>query len=709
MGQMDRRIRILRRLRPGERLAAIAGALPHGSDAEREAISLLLVELAATEPAGGAGSQVRVGAVRTLAIQWRFVPTALRQLALAACRGAWAEAIAGLEERAIAEGGVSLAELVIDSSDPAAAGALPRVLEQGDAGAAAAAAQALLALAIRLTGQDEPALLGLERRAPALRPALDPDVPSWSDAEFRLVLDAVTRGVDSFDAHRRKELLLAALLLLERPSTCLQDTPLRALVSDPGSAAGRTLRSALRRGRAPIARGRAWDWLRETAVAGACAERLARAPTVADHAAVLEAGHLALAPAREAGLRLIPLSTRPAPAETVPPGAEGLRRRVHPDGPAPDRVSLQLLGFAARRRTPRFVACLEADEASRDLALDPFLTDPDPVVRLAASRVVSATAARDFCLDGCEAIARSAAFAVSACGVPESGRLRAGDAGRRRFARVLERSPHGPVRWIGVEESDRLTPGCRNASRAIAARRAFAADASTFVDWVRDTVRSGDADASVGALMTARRIRVVSEIEPLALSIIRESLHGRSAAPERLVATAVACLGDLRAGRAAGVLAECLARHHDPRVRSNAAEAFARCRRGEPLDGALEASLADAHHRVRASAVRTLLAPWPEPKPGAGASGASVGALGEMLLDARAPHRLAGVWVVQRSLSAGMRGVIGRRWQEVTARVRWLADGDADEAVRARAGAVVRRLDAALAGLGPGGAGGLDP
>jgi HEAT repeat protein len=232
-------------------------------------------------------------------------------------------------------------------------------------------------------------------------------------------------------------------------------------------------------------------------------------------------------------------------------------------------------------------------------------------------------------------------------------------------------------------------------------------DRSGFVDWVRDTVRRDDADAAVEALLTARRIRVVSEIEPLALSIVRDSLNGRGSPPARLVATAVACIGELRAGRAVGVLAECLSRHPDPRVRANAAEAMGRCRRAAPCEDAMEQGLLDGHHRVRASAVRSLLAGAVEPKSGGGRLDDRLETLACMLHDNRSSHRLAGVWVVQRSLCAGMRGMIGARWGELTAHVRWLAADDEDQSVRSRAAAVAGRLDAAVAGLGPRSAGGL--
>lgn len=706
MTPLDRRLTILRRMRPEERLAALDATLAQVAPAEREPLAILLIELAAPGGASPELARLRLLATRTLALHWAEAPLPLRRLALAACRGCWGRALEGADVHGLPAPALrSLADLAIDSGDPSLTPFLAGGLESPEASAATASAQALLAQAVRLAGEDDAALLGLERSCDALRCVLDPEAAQWSGAEFRELLAAIARGVDTFDTHRRKELLLAALVLLQRP--CARGphaAPLHQLVADRESAAGRALRSALRRARAPIARRRAWHWLRETSVAAACAERVARAPTVADHAALLAEAHLALSPLRQSRLRMLPIATRPAPAGSAPPGLNGAVRRLHPEGPAPDRVALQLLGFVARRQAPRLVACLDADEATRDLALDPFLLDPDPLARLAAARVVSPGAVRDFCFDGCEAVARHAAISAGACGVSESARLRAGDAHRRRFAAALARSPHPSVRRIGGEERDRLAPGASNAAQALAARRAWAADASSFVDWVRDTVRGGDERAAVGALMTCRRIAAVPAVEPLVLAIVRDSFAA-PAPSARLAATAVACLGDLRTARVVEVLAECMERHPDARVRANAAEAVGRCGRAARLAGGLGE---EHHHRVRASVLRSLLAPWPEPKPAPMAAGAAE-ALGRMLLDERGDHRLAGVWVLQRSLSAGMRGHLGRRWEELSTRVRWLADGDHDGRVRARAARVVERLDAAVAGIGPRPAGSIAP
>lgn len=706
MAQIDRRVRILRRLRPDERAAALADSLAFAGESEFEPLASLLLDLAAHPQAG----EAQLAAAQSFVLNWRRLPAQLRGVALASCRARWTDALAGAEPRELGRAGQSVAEWALDSCHPAAPPLLGEILASGEAQEVAASGQALLALAMRVAGVEDPALLGLPDHSPALRPILDPAVEPWTTADVRALMDVVAGAVAGFDTHRRKELLLAVLVLLEHPRSLGPGAaPVREMIDEADSPAGAALRTAFRRARAPLARQRAWQWLREPLLAAACAERVARAPTIADHALVLTLGHLALAPTRERHLRLVPITTRPAPRDQSPPGVAPAPHRLHPGAAAPDAPTLRSLPAAARRRAPRFVATLAGDSHALALALDPFLADPDPIARLAAASALGPDLVRDFCFDASGAIARHAALSASACGTAESARLRAGDANRRRFAGALARSPHDTVRAIGREEIDRVTSGPGSPGAALAARRAFASDPARFLDEVRDALRGNDPDAAVRVLLTCRRIRAVSQIEPLLLAAVRGSLGTKAATPGRVAATAVACLGDLASARVGGVLAECLAGHPDARVRANAAEAIARRRRAGLRDALPDQSAGDEHHRVRASVLRAMLCPLAEPKPGEPAPALAVTSLASMLLDERPPHRLAGVWVVQRSIFSGVCGRAGRRWGEVASRVRTLALADPDDGVRARAAAVAERLDTARAASAPLPAGSREP
>ena len=709
MDAMEQQIRLLRKLPAEERLAAVGAAFGIAPAPEREPLALLLIELASKSSPGpglrwtgrrAAGlARASAAAVSLLATRWRAVPPGLRQVALAAGRGRWGESLASLSSDQLALDGESIAELAIDSGDPALTGCLPQILEHADPRAAAMAGQALLAIALRLSDQIDLGLLGLEESSPSLRPVLDADAAPWTPAAVGSLLAAVTDAVQGFENHGRKEVLLAALILLEGPrQTIGGGDALTALVTDRDAPAGQTLRSAFRRAKAPIARQRAWLWLREEAVAAACTERIARAPTLADHAVLLALGHLAIAPARARHLAIVPIATRPAPTDQLPPGVPD-GRRVHPTGPVPDRHTLAVLSPACRRQVPRLVAGLDADETTRAMALEPLLLEPDPIARWNAARVLGGAHARDYCFDRDALIAGHAALRACALGVREAGRPRAADGPRRRFAAGLARSPHPVVRGIGQIESDRLTPGGRNQLQLLAARRLHRATPEAFADWVRGRVESDDPAAGVAAMMVARRISAVAAIEAVLLRLVADSLASPAPGVSRLAATGVASLGDLRSPRTESVLRECLTAHPDARVRANAAEALGRSRRPATRERLPSETVAETHHRVRASVLRAMFLPWPEPKSERTTEAAE--ALSAMLVDPRAEHRLAGVWVVQRSLRLGLEGELGRRWERLAGRVRWLADEDTDADVRTRATVVTTRLDAAIAGLGP--------
>lgn len=683
------RNRSLHRLRPAEAIAAIDAAWPHAAPSERRDFAFCLLQIAApakstTGPFSSARAHARRDTTARLALArlaglWADLDPDLRALAIAAGRERWAEAIRTAAAPRTNTGDRSLALLAADSADPALVPLLIEILDRGESRAVQAVARALLAHALRIAADDPAtATFGSDREwAP-----LDPDPPPWTNADLRRLLEAVAHAVEGFEVHGRKEALLAALVLLRGPRVpqCPGD-PLAAMARDPDSPAAATIRTAIRRGRSPLARHRAWLWLREEATALACTDRLAQAPTPEDHRVVLELGHLALAPARARHLEMIRIPLVPAPARTVHAGAAGAKR-LHPTGPVPGRAVLSGLPASARRHLPRLVASLGTATAPRDLALDPLLADPDPVVRLAAARAVSAEPARDFCFDQCEPVARHAALRWSGVGTPESARLRAGDPARAAFASRLARSPHQSVRAIGREEISRLTPGHRTLPERLAARRLADRSPDALSDWVRDRIEEGPRPA-VEALMTVRRIGAPAAVEPLLLGLIGKSMRNADQVDARVVATAVACLGGLDAARVGGLLRRCLEDHPDARVRSNAAEALAKS------SDLASAGLEDPHHRVRGSVVRAAIAREPRGPLGRRA----VEALGGMLADRGPSERLAGVWVVHRSLSAALAGALGDRWDGIAARVRWLADEDSDEGVRRRASVVTGRLD----------------
>ncbi|HRQ73124.1 MAG TPA: hypothetical protein PLU35_08860, partial [Phycisphaerales bacterium] len=131
------------------------------------------------------------------------------------------------------------------------------------------------------------------------------------------------------------------------------------------------------------------------------------------------------------------------------------------------------------------------------------------------------------------------------------------------------------------------------------------------------------------------------------------------------------------------------------RLRANAVEALARRMRrertgfSESMPVACEqVSLvefkADGHHRVRANALRAMLA--------FGDSHAAAGELVGMLRDERPGHRLAAVWLASRALTIDGRTSVGRRWTELASHVVRMARGERDERVRRRAAVCAARV-----------------
>lgn len=82
-----------------------------------------------------------------------------------------------------------------------------------------------------------------------------------------------------------------------------------------------------------------------------------------------------------------------------------------------------------------------------------------------------------------------------------------------------------------------------------------------------------------------------------------------------------------------------------------------------------------AEQRVRGNSLRAALVA------SGGEDPEAVAGVGAMLADARAEHRLTGVWVVERAAP----GTARNGWGEIAARVAEMAVSDPDARVRARA------------------------
>ncbi len=734
-----------------EQLAVVLAGLEVARPSEQRPLAARLIELAQDPPEPSrwpwsrrqhllrtsVAMQARAGMVA----HWMQLNEDQRKIGLTLCRGRWAEALAMLDEATIIAHGLSIAQCLLDTCDPAFVDLLPIVLDQSSPQAVQLASVALLATAMRLVGQVDPQVLNIPPDHPATTPILDPIAPTWQVEDDESLLDAIARAVATYDNHRRKEVLLAAIVLLESPAALSNSrSGLLQLITDPAMAdpsAQHTLARAIARAKAPIARQRALAWIGFPSLALSCAERFARAPSLLDHRLVLPKIHLALSPSRARHLGLVSIATRPVRPSALPPGVEpglgSLGRHVHEHGPVPRRSMLAKLPVQARRQLPRLITMLQADRTAARLALDPLLIDPDPLTRLAACCLAQGGDLRDFCFDANASVAIHAAHRVSSVGIAESDRLRAHDASRTRFASLLCRSPHAGVRLIGQQESDRLSPGLGSSQSILAAHRLYRSDPSGFADWIRDVIRTQRVAQSVSVLMLAGRIGALDAIAPLLLTIVRQSLSQEHTNDPRLCATAITALGklarqqqrqsqrqpdvsSLSSQAIQSVLIECLGRHSDARVRANATESLGRLSPSRSRDAQLLTASTDNHHRVQAAALRWLLAPSDESAPWATSlphRQQATDTLHAMLMEDKPDHRLASVWVIQRTLATCLNDIDTsspssssgsalvdhsktRRhsgYGDLLQVVRWLAREDPHAPIRSRAKAIVRRVD----------------
>ncbi|MBL8760728.1 MAG: hypothetical protein JNL50_05430 [Phycisphaerae bacterium] len=693
------RLGALRRVEPGARVAALDALMHTCAPDERAAVASELLELAALEetarrwPWQKPTAPVAARALVAIAGAWELWPDELRSVALSIGRERWAALLPGAmtSMSTVARRGVTrlVAENLIEPIGVLA----PLALTLTDPTSAAQLERAMLSASFAAAG-------------------LDPDtgeVVGAEDVGARAWLERIVAGAcESFHRHQCRRVLLAAAVLLNTRD--LREAALdgsSALELSDGEAfdAGRRrtgvsplarwfvsldagglapLAAMIRSARHPLVRLRAWEWSAIPALSAACAERLARAGTPAEHEAVLSRWHLLLNPRRVAAPLL------------------------------PDAKDLAGLSSDARAGAARLSpGALGRDEARA--LLWPLLGDPDSLVRHAAAMAGGPSELADFSFDADTAIASSAARRWSLVGL-RSGQgsllLRAvesDDGTRRRLASRLARAPAAAVRRVARQDLAAYDWSVDCSSRGrLAARHMLERDPGGTVRRLEEELGSPEVWRRLGAIGVIRALSLHESFAGTLVAIAREATPAEphaepTATPgakpgetpaepdarragSRLRATAVSALGDgpmLAPGAsrdAERVIEECL-HDADTRVRANAVEAVARRVRHSPQssDHALLTLLElkdDGAHRARANALRGLLE--------VAAGEPSADGVRAMLSDERPMHRLAGVWLAGRVLP-GVKAAIASRYRELAGVVRGLADTDQDEHVRRRA------------------------
>ncbi len=691
------RLTLARRLPVPLRIAALGEALACASPAESERLVPELLDLAVVPTFEGGRGAVRAArllpftkrrnerqsdlALTQLARCWRQVIPEYAQAVLAVGENRWSSLLPRLGTDPRTPVRLSLASLVGDAGDTRLAFLLTGMLHDQDAAVGDQAEQSLLVLSVSVLRQELAANPATARFVSGVIP---PHLARVVHVGVRGPVDELcehaAEGAMTIGEHRRRGPVVAALLMGSRQRLRSREDGAAALgawLANERHPSQSVLRSVIRWSRAPTARLRALELLTREHLAVACLDRLLRSQSLLDHELVLGSAHLLARPRRAARLA----GSKPTLARPARARAKG---RAEDDATLPSAGAVRQLSEEARRALPGLVMALPLGVQARRAVLDPLLADESAVVRHAACRVAPAAGLDEYCFDRDARVAGTAFLRWSNAG---AGVDRAADT---RVLGLAARSPHAQLRvWAG-QDRDLAEGGMGTVAGRLAIRRELAADRRAFVESLRLRLRGADAGVVLGALGQVRGLGVAAEFEGDVLGLASD---GR--ADPRVLATAAAMLGQLSGARAAE-LAGVLSQHRDARVRANALEAMAKLARrgigaargGIALESTVVELKTDAHHRVRANAIRAGLLE---------ACGAVEGSsVAQMLMDSRPMHRLAGVWLAGRVLSTPARTALGAQLPEFVARIGELARHDEDPRVRARARACGQRLEAAL-------------
>lgn len=735
---LSTRLERLRRIHPRLRVQAlwssVAGASPH----ELGAIGVELLELAAEgadsndswrarakrywgKLIGSKADRVRDLALAGVIGAYGSLSAEAREAALASGAGRWG----GVLERVPGKGSdrvrAGVARLAAESLDPAVLGIVREMLREAEGPVASAADRAFALVGYALgvaddgSGWSPPAELEAERVFPGFTASRWGGV-SREDEEAigRLVAESASE----FGLHHKRGPVMAAMYMLGPRRSRDRSGALGAWLHDPRQPGHAALRGVLRWSALAVARERAWEWLPLGHLEVAAGDRLSRGRSVEEHERVLERGYLALRPARGRRLASIALAPAKGSAATVGPTRTGTKPVRESMLPATE--SLASLTPDARRWIPMVAGMLKGESASRIVATEALLADEDPIVRHALARWSPQRLVQDACFDADARVARSAFVAWSEGGtLAHEGVIALTDAERERMTRALARSPHEAVRSWARDELERVAGvwGHDGIGGGIGLRlrwrRWVQGDPEGALGSLRTRLAEGSAEERHGALMLVRELGLAGRLwEPIAAIAGTEVEPG--GAPARASATAVASLATVP-GPAIDRAIEAGARSPDARVRANAADAMARRVRvglaGSPGVGRIAELKLDPHHRVRASVLRTLALEGSivEPREGGTIATSATEDLVSMLADARAEHRVAALWALERVMPGRGRAALGPRWAELLARVVEVARLDREDRVRRRALRCAWRLERDVRGtrLEPVGAGGV--
>mgnify|MGYP003662972133 FL=1 len=708
-------ITIAAKLPARQRIAALGEALLVAPPQERQDIALMLIEMASfqdahnrTSPSTSAAGPIELftrlpsrwrarhagEAMLAIARCWSVLPDPMKSLAAGLGRDRWLQAARTIAGDTDHRARLSACTLAHDTADPGLGTVVATLLGDEHQSVRKAADKAMMRMTMVMLDHLPDALLGddLARIAATPRVRLPADQGVMA-LERCILLGAIADGAWSFATHRCRSPLLSALLVMDRAVATPMEREIsdrmRRLLSERNHPSHAPLRTVLRRTPCPILRLRSFRWLTITPIASAALDRLAIAESIEEHEIVLNKAHLAIRPRRAAQLVSLKQPTHKATQPNHSSGGFGSLSAPKP-GVLPDRKATAQLSEYARRGLIAMSSLVTIDPQTKRDLLEPGLADPSPLLRLATCEACPPMDLPDFMYDAEPAIARRAGLNWSSVGHVAPKPTSPAGQHRLQTARVNARSPHAWVRRIANEEADRLTiiNPASPASRA-QARRLYKLDPVAFVRTIRDYLANPNTRGD--ALMLIRIMGIEHRFELDLISILQTTQALQDSARDR--ATAVMALGAIDSNTARYVLSEALS-DRDDRIRSNAVESV------EFSAGQLLELKGDAHHRVRASAIRRLISGRVTETSASPSSitmetkqtHAGGQALLEMLHDDRPMHRLAATWAAQRTLTGHARELMGSAWKPLVSEVESLASDPRDPQIQIRAQRCIQRI-----------------
>ena len=529
----------------------------------------------------------------------------------------------------------SAIELATDANEPSLLPTVIPLIEDRDESVAQLAEAAVLALARSLAEQRSVGSPVTARQAGAIM--------------------AVLAAAERYPEHRSGPVMEAAVLLLD-PSVRrgLVDTDLARWLRSADEAVRMGLRAALKRVPGPAGRLRAWELLTEGEFRKSAIERLCLPGDMHEINPVLTSAHLGLRPARR-----VPLRARVSRAE---------RPRLFPD-----LEQFESAPESARRGLPLWLDAIGPEPAHIDGLLEPMLADEDDQARLAAVRRAPATLLRDFALDPCETVARSATLRLL-----HSGEL------TDDFRATLNRSIHPSVHTI-------VAPRPHHHRQFVETLRSLATDRDRTIALLRDQLDTQQESQILGAIRVIRQLNLAEELAPDLIRTIEQAFRRDDSPAWRIISAVLTAIPQLGHPSVAKLLAAARS-HHDARVRATAVEAEPKRPRGRAssMVEVIKPAVDDPNHRVQTSALRVLLKDQSAPED-------TVDRVLDTLTDENQAARAAALWLVERSI-AELRPVAGRRWTDLAARVAELARTGEEQAERSRATRTARRMLAEIKG-----------